>query len=1030
MKRNIVITGLISTLFFCTVYTNKVTPSTPRLWDNALANLSQSDVILSKICVIEGEVQADFSGVFTMLDAIDDKTATIISATSIVDLFLDTINTNISTINSKVDVINTELNTIISTVNVIHVNDFGGTWTALNELQTVLLDKLGDALSDVDLIDSKLDILAGVQESHFIDTYTILQSISADELSLLVELNSLSDQLIGDLSQIDQCILMAKAILMTVDSKIDITDVRVDVGFAGTFTVIDSLTRRATTIQSKLDITNTALLNHLIGTYTALAAVQSLLDTVDSKLNVIETEVGTVDSRVDDILLTIKTSDSKIDVINSRLDSINRNLVTVGSKLDRGYTLEVSINDSVNTLLGDFTDLNMKVCTVSSKVDILQSNIRTVSSKVDIFDQSLRTISSSVDAVSINLFNSYIDNLNSRTDRVLRVVRTSSSKIDLLSIDRITLNSTVDYLINVFTTELSKINVIDSKIDNIDSTIEILDSNLDITLRSVRTVSSLVDGVNSKVSIAHIAMDTVESKVDTLNSEVVTLLSKVCFIDSRIDKIDSKIDRLTDSINAAQVQSVHLLEDMNATWTILRAIDATMASVISTELTVSSKLSSFSLAVDLSGVYTAIAVIDSKANTHFPSAVTLDSRIDIYNATCITNLGPTFTAIDKTTRDVCTAESCVEIFITSIEAILSYGGFPVNVPLTPSDFNDTYTITISGRYILQEDVAFNPGSNGFIYIDADDVHINLCGRRVTHVNGNAGVTGIRIANGRKNISIENGILRDFTDGGIVFEGNNSHIRLTGLSLINNDNHQLVINSSNTDNGANNIILRDLLIEEGDGDFMLINKASGIFIFDCLASGTPATNGFKFNACDYVEIKNSSVYNTYGSGIIGSASSNSFGMTNFYIKNCISDSNAENGFCFSGFHKNGVVYDCVATKNANGIRFTSNSGQVYNSSKNCIIGNIASKNTVRGIYIDDMAENNYIAFNEMFLNTGTNLLENTGEGPNSILGNFSFKTTGTGFISGLTTINMAKLRNNASFPSPEPTYWENADMSET
>lgn len=83
-----------------------------------------------------------------------------------------------------------------------------------------------------------------------------------------------------------------------------------------------------------------------------------------------------------------------------------------------------------------------------------------------------------------------------------------------------------------------------------------------------------------------------------------------------------------------------------------------------------------------------------------------------------------------------------------------------------------YTIKNPGRYSLSAPLAYK-GIGAAITITADDVSLDLRGRAITAVLANslANETAGIFANGRKNITIRNGILKNFFRG-IYLEGSN------------------------------------------------------------------------------------------------------------------------------------------------------------------------------------------------------------------------------------------------------------------
>lgn len=98
-----------------------------------------------------------------------------------------------------------------------------------------------------------------------------------------------------------------------------------------------------------------------------------------------------------------------------------------------------------------------------------------------------------------------------------------------------------------------------------------------------------------------------------------------------------------------------------------------------------------------------------------------------------------------------------------------------------------YMINEPGEYTLVEDVSFNPRGPGAaaIVINADNVTLHLCNKVLRQMPGNSkgNTVGILI-NGRNNISIDGGTIRDFTLFGIVGNPNNDVLFLRNLKVLN------------------------------------------------------------------------------------------------------------------------------------------------------------------------------------------------------------------------------------------------------
>ena len=64
----------------------------------------------------------------------------------------------------------------------IHVDDFGGTWTAIDCIQTNQCSKFDLMFDDFDTICSKIDDFSSQELSNFIDTFTTIDDIADDVL--------------------------------------------------------------------------------------------------------------------------------------------------------------------------------------------------------------------------------------------------------------------------------------------------------------------------------------------------------------------------------------------------------------------------------------------------------------------------------------------------------------------------------------------------------------------------------------------------------------------------------------------------------------------------------------------------------------------------------------------------------------------------------------------------------------------------------------------------------------------------------
>jgi len=78
-----------------------------------------------------------------------------------------------------------------------------------------------------------------------------------------------------------------------------------------------------------------------------------------------------------------------------------------------------------------------------------------------------------------------------------------------------------------------------------------------------------------------------------------------------------------------------------------------------------------------------------------------------------------------------------------------------------------YTISSPGRYILVEAGSYSPAASGTaITINASDVNLDLLSFNLVQANGVASVNGVVVASGLSNVTIQNGVVRDFSGVGI------------------------------------------------------------------------------------------------------------------------------------------------------------------------------------------------------------------------------------------------------------------------
>lgn len=95
----------------------------------------------------------------------------------------------------------------------------------------------------------------------------------------------------------------------------------------------------------------------------------------------------------------------------------------------------------------------------------------------------------------------------------------------------------------------------------------------------------------------------------------------------------------------------------------------------------------------------------------------------------------------------------------------------------------TYSITTPGTYILTENIASNiqTGASCVIYIDSDDVLLDLGGHIISLASAATGITGIAVNHSKNNITIQNGTITGFSIG-LLIQTSSSNITIQDITI--------------------------------------------------------------------------------------------------------------------------------------------------------------------------------------------------------------------------------------------------------
>ena len=302
----------------------------------------------------------------------------------------------------------------------------------------------------------------------------------------------------------------------------------------------------------------------------------------------------------------------------------------------------------------------------------------------------------------------------------------------------------------------------------------------------------------------------------------------------------------------------------------------------------------------------------------------------------------------------------------------------------------------------------------------------LCDRLLIQSGTQSSVTAFNVESGVCNVSIARGRIANFKGGGIALSGSNQFVRLSDLMITQigksaDDASTQASDAISIGANSKNIILTNLVIEETQDEAVSLTTNSKVFIRSCQFNNTVNGGGGFFangitQACLFECIANNN----------GSTGFRIRGGTDKHVvfDGCKAMKNTEDGFRLWDI-SDSLIIDCIAESNIDGFEFTSDlSATATNNTRNMVINNSFSTNSGDGINLD-ICFNCYISDNTLHENASESIFEDASNGPNSILGNFGFKTSGANYSTSNTVVNAFTASNTAVFsPSTGPVRWHN------
>lgn len=998
-----------------------ISPNGNRMWDTVLLTESELDIIESKVDFVSEALFSDVSTTVTTLNNIFNQSC---SAESVVDsAFMQTssILQDFCTLDSFIDVLGNTVESIENTIQLIHIDDFGGTWTAIDDVQEVLCSKADNLYTLINMAESKVDYLINQDINNFSLLLSELELISGSLVSTLTTVEYIQDTLTMSFGDINTLLQTAKSLSQSISIKLSAIDTELTEGFIATFTTFNVLQNKMYAIESVMhDIDIIISLDGSTVTTTLLALLQTIC-TIESKIDaayyctsLIDPAIATIDSKSDVHLSKICFIDSSIDILNVLTQTINSKVDFIG-KISNTIVSQIDAVDIVTVL--------SKVCAIDSNIDIIGANIINTNTIIDSIISKEPSLQ-----LSVGTLDSYIDTSIEKLDTII-------SKIDIVRGNINTSFSRVAIVDSYVDIAQSKLNAIDetglfSKICRADSQIDRLDSKVDYLNRYTYTLSSKIDAINTQESVLDSLIDiilfkhvTIGSGIDYIDSVIDISMMKACTILSNVDIVSSKIDVNITNASRLQSQLDSLHVNFQQTWTVLQAIQNQVRTASNTVVTINSKTDQF-LAnpfIDISATFTALAALDRLT-------MTIQSKMDFANTTasrldCIkqSDLNGTYSMLDTMNiyASLIAAKSSSRVDII-IDLLDNYG-----TPLYQSDIGITGTfLSEEGSYFLAENIVFDPSSDGLaaITISVDNVTLNMLRRTVSLIGSKKAIDGVRIAQDVGSVTINDGSIRDFSGNGVETIGYSNGIFLNNMNIMGVYGNGIDIAQSCTA-----ISIQNSMVASSRGDGVNVNNSSSITVHNCLLTDnglSTTNNGLTINNSDRVFVSYCMSTTNKGDGFCFISSTTNQEIELYGNK---SFKNGRNGI-YMGHIFYSIIENCICSENsANGIG-------IYDCQYIDIANNYCMENSIDGIFLgtDFLGTSScYVHGNSLLITGSVNLREGSGSGPNNILSNLALSVSGGNNYateSQRSYLNFITVDQSGAFPITDLIKWYNISMT--
>jgi hypothetical protein len=265
------------------------------------------------------------------------------------------------------------------------------------------------------------------------------------------------------------------------------------------------------------------------------------------------------------------------------------------------------------------------------------------------------------------------------------------------------------------------------------------------------------------------------------------------------NNFNSTFTLLNDIKNTLTLCCTQLEADFDGTFTILAHIttptcDLTSLFTVIRSIKDTMTICCAALESDFEGTFTALANVKVIAKTDLTAVFT--SLTDIKNTltTCCATIqhdfDGTFTALADLKNTVLITQTRTAESLENTFTVLNVLKASICNPTIISQSNfgpggaTPFVISTTGVYIFGENITFNPAAaSQAIIITTSAVTLDLQCFTLQQGNATAGVDGIRVNNGLKDVTIKNGRIANFTRAGITIQSSNLRTIIQNVTLL-------------------------------------------------------------------------------------------------------------------------------------------------------------------------------------------------------------------------------------------------------